>query len=75
MAKVAYVVGIDRSLEEFRAAVAEVAGVRVLRQLRPGQAVVVADGVDVTALPGVLWARAEKPRHMHEGPGTRPDPS
>ncbi|MFE0146095.1 hypothetical protein ACFWY5_03075 [Nonomuraea sp. NPDC059007] len=77
MAKVAYVVGIDCSPAEFRAVVAEVAGLRVLRELRPGQVVVVADGpeVVVSAVPGVVWVRKEKPRHMDEGPGARPGPS
>ncbi|MFI6389285.1 hypothetical protein [Nonomuraea sp. NPDC050540] len=77
MAKVAYVVGIDCSPAEFRAVVAEVPGLRVLRELRPGQVVVVADGpkVAVGTLPGVVWVREDKPRHMDEGPGARPGPS
>ncbi|MFI6502059.1 hypothetical protein [Nonomuraea typhae] len=73
--KVAYIIGIATSAAEFRETAPE--GVQVLRELRPGQVVVVADdpGLDVAGLPGVLWVRRDKPEHMDEGPGTRPDPS
>ncbi|WP_157248975.1 hypothetical protein [Nonomuraea typhae] len=73
--RVAYIVGIAVPVKEFRAALGE--GLRVLRELRPGQVVVVADdpGLDVAGLPGVLWVRRDKPEHMDEGPGTRPGPS
>ncbi|MET9340313.1 hypothetical protein [Nonomuraea sp. NPDC003804] len=64
--KVSYIVAIAVPVEEFREALADVAGARLSRELRPGQVVVVCDGpeVELAGVRGVTWVRRERPEHL-----------
>lgn len=64
--KISYIVDISVSADEFRDTVTRVPGARFSRELRPGQVVVVCDGpeVELSAVPGVVSARRERPEHL-----------